>query len=161
MPNAISRPGWAGVLRSWPSNRAAASMASQRSRLIGDGSERTAIAPGRARLPRICVLPGVIHLQVFCFGDEWEYGASVATCVPSGSARLFAGTRRSEPRASTAVVDRRLPLRLEKRKRRDYQRRSPLQVVRSRRQLETGVHFCSGRVVSSDLASSRRVGVRA
>ena len=34
-------------------------------------------------------------------------------------------------------------------------------VVRSRRQPETGVHFWSDRIVSSDLASSRRVGVRA
>jgi hypothetical protein len=31
-------------------------------------------------------------------------------------------------------------------------------VVRSRRQLEAGVHFCSGWIVSRDLASSRRVG---
>ena len=36
-----------------------------------------------------------------------------------------------------------------------------VEVVRSRRQPETSVHFCSDRIVSSDLASSRRVGVRA
>jgi hypothetical protein len=34
-------------------------------------------------------------------------------------------------------------------------------LVRIGRQLEGGVHFCSGRIISSDLASSRRVGVRA
>jgi len=33
--------------------------------------------------------------------------------------------------------------------------------VRSRRQLGGGLHFCSGRIIGSDLASSRRVGVRA
>jgi hypothetical protein len=33
--------------------------------------------------------------------------------------------------------------------------------VRSRRQPETGVHFCSDRIVSSALASTQRVGVRA
>src|ERR1700733_5791563 len=33
--------------------------------------------------------------------------------------------------------------------------------VRSRRQLETGAHLCSGRFVSSDLASSGRLGGRA
>ncbi len=31
-------------------------------------------------------------------------------------------------------------------------------VVRSGRQLETGVHFCSGRIVSRVLASSERAG---
>jgi hypothetical protein len=32
------------------------------------------------------------------------------------------------------------------------------QLARSRSQLGTGGHFCSGRIVSSDLASSSRVG---
>lgn len=34
-------------------------------------------------------------------------------------------------------------------------------VVRSKRQLETGAHFCSGRIVSRSIASTGHVGKRA
>ena len=49
--------------------------------------------------------------------------------VPSGSGPLFAGTRRAGQRASTAAVDGRLPLHLEKGERCGHQRRSLLQIV--------------------------------
>jgi hypothetical protein len=39
--------------------------------------------------------------------------------------------------------------------------RLAVEIVPCGRQLETGAHFCSGRVVSSDLASRGRVGGRA
>ena len=41
-----------------------------------------------------------------------------------------------------------------KEERRGYDPGSLPKIVRSRRQLETGVHFCSSRIVSSDLAST-------
>jgi hypothetical protein len=54
---------------------------------------------------------------------------SALVLVPSGSSPLFAGTRRAERRASTAVVDGRLPLCLEMREQRDYHRESLLRGV--------------------------------
>jgi hypothetical protein len=71
-------------------------------------------------------------------------GAAVLVLVPSGSGPLFAGTRRVEQRASTAAVDSRLPLRLEKGERRGYHPRSLLQIVRRESRLEPRVDFCFG-----------------
>ncbi len=60
-------------------------------------------------------------------------GPALPLVVPSGSGALFAGTRRVEQRASTAALDPRVPLRLEKGEPHGYHRGSLLQIV-SRRQ---------------------------
>ena len=82
--------------------------------------------------------------------------------VPSGSGGVFAGTRCAEQRASTTAVDGRLPLRLEKGERRDYDRASLLQFVQTERDARARSGTCSpSRSDSaSPLAGRRALGDR-
>ena len=101
--------------------QAAVEPARPRSKAIGARSSSVSALPRWTKTRRLA--PADVH------------AAKAPPVVHSGSGRSFAGARRIERRASTAVRDGRLPLGLAKEQRRGYDPGSLLTIVPKRRRL--------------------------
>ena len=108
---------------------------------------------GRARGSHVAGWPLLPQHQSASEGERRSPDRSCWSSL-AGAGPSFAEVRRTRPRASTPFDDGRLPLHLSDEQSRGHDQGSPVEIVRSRRQLETGGALLLQRIVSSDLAST-------